>query len=102
MKAVPIGDNLVGVGFTEEQGDYLEAIAMAREMIEELTGRNMESFSMSEIIRLRPVSLTLTKMLADSKIGLKNYKDKDSELQTMTLVVMDRLREIDMLRVDLV
>ena len=99
-KVVSLNKGLVGVGFTEEQGDYLEAVRLAKETIEELIGRNMEGLTFSEMMKLRPITLEFTKKLAEKKINVKNFEEYEKELEALVLEIREKLRVIDMLRTD--
>lgn len=99
-KVVSLNKELVGIGFTEEQGDYLEAVKLVNETIEELIGRNMEGLTFSEMMKVRPITLDFTKKLAEKKITTKNFEEHEKELEALVLEVREKLRKIDMLRTD--
>lgn len=99
-KVVSLDKELVGIGFTEEQGDYLEAVKLVNETIEELIGRNMEGLTFSEMMKVRPITLDFTKKLAEKKITTKNFEEHEKELKALVLEVREKLRKIDMLRTD--
>ena len=99
-KVIPLNKELVGIGFTEEQGNYLEAIKLGKETIEELIGRNMEGLTFSEMMKLRPITLEFTKKLAEKKITAENFENRKEELEALVLEVREKLRAVDMLRTD--
>lgn len=101
-KAIQIDKGLVIVASTEEQKKYASAIPLVREMVEVLAGRNFENFDVSEIIKLRPIILELTKVLADKGVNPLNWGDHKEFLEDLHKPVMEKLRAIDMLRVDLI
>lgn len=100
VTAVEIGKENVAIGFTEDQGNYLKAIQVAQKIVEELTNRNMESFSLSETFKIRPITLALTTALAEKMISLENLKKHEDEVKLLIKDISIKLKEIDMLSED--
>ena len=101
-KAVPVGKDLYILPQTQEQQKYAEATILVRELVEELSGRNFESFTLSELMKVRPITLELTQVLADKGINAQNWKEHKEFLDEIARTIMEKLRAIDMLRVDLI
>ena len=89
---VNVGNGLKVIAYDEKSKEYAEAIPLVREMIEVATNRNMESFSLHETLKIRPITLTLTKMVAERKINLGNWQEESNK------GVLDELLEIVVLK----
>ena len=101
IRVIPIDKENAVIATTNEAADYAEATKVVKEIIEDLTGRNLETLTFNEMMKVRPVTLELTKVLADNKINLNNWDNHKEFLESTIKFVAEKLRSIHMLRVDL-
>lgn len=92
---IDIGRGLTVVAFDEKSKEYAEALPLVREMVEVVANRNMESFDVDEILKIRPITLTLAQMIAERKINLENWQETENKRVLMELqkIVLLRLKE---------
>ena len=88
---VDIGGGLAVIASDSKSKEYAEALPLVREIIEVVTNRNMESFDVEEILKVRPITLTLIQMISERKINLENWQEKENkrilgELQKIALL----------------
>ena len=101
IRVIPIDKGRVAIATTDEAADYAEAVKVVKEIVEDLSGRNLETMTFSEMMELRPITLDLTKVLAENKVSLSNWDNHKDFLEGMIQSVMGKLRSIHMLRIDL-
>lgn len=101
IRVIPIGNEKAVIATTDEAADYAEAVKVVKEIVEDLSGRNLETMTFSEMLKLRPITLDLTKTLAENKVSLNNWDNHKDFLEGMIQSVMEKLRSIHMLRIDL-